>query len=546
MENLKSKSCLIYTRCSTEDQGKRTSHEYQKRECTSFAERNGMTILGYYSDTITGTSFDNRINLNMAYDFCRNNQVDFVIVYKMDRFGRDTGGAISTIGRFSDIGTEVNFSDEWVDYSDPTWPLTRNIKMGLAETESRKISDRTKDGIYQRKIEGYWPHAAVPVGYKRQVTDEKKMNGNYTSIVVIDEVKGPVVTMIFELYAAFSMNKADLFSLYGDDLEISRSAFYRMFDKPFYKGFYHCEKYKHYLPRIVKGRHEPLVSEAIWDAVQQRSLAETSDAKGKTWYHKDSPDDTDQYFLKGLIYCPRSSMKMTAGRNRGKLGKYYHYYSTPSGLGRVNIPVKLAHSVTTAAVTELVMKDEVFQALETKVRKLMKIKMNKIAGNLERLRLDQKSLITKKDKAMEDYFQGMLCASLYQEMANKLDTKAKRIGVEMNKLSYMQDRFETSMISSLHKLKDLRNIYAMVGNKYKYSILSAIFPDGFTIDKETRTLRTPGVNIYMKEMLRESVTYEVIKEDGSLNFASVASRVDEAQLFEIHFNLFVNAMKLVS
>ena len=144
-------SFLLYTRCSTEEQSKKgNSHEYQ----TEGIRRSGVVTVGklqevgVYSDTVTGTKFDNRGGeggLDAAYRLCerQRGKVAYLFVYRWDRFGRSVEHCFGAIRRFREVGVEVNCPDEWIDYTDPSWPLILSVKFGMAQSESMRISDRT-------------------------------------------------------------------------------------------------------------------------------------------------------------------------------------------------------------------------------------------------------------------------------------------------------------------------------------------------------------------------------------------------------------------
>lgn len=95
-----------------------------------------MKSLGIFSDTITGTTFEGRLELDKAFELCENmhGSVNYLLNYKMDRFGREVGEALTAVKRFRAIGVEVNFSDEWIDYTDPSHPIFLSLTFGMALT----------------------------------------------------------------------------------------------------------------------------------------------------------------------------------------------------------------------------------------------------------------------------------------------------------------------------------------------------------------------------------------------------------------------------
>lgn len=79
---------VIYARYSSDNQ-REESIEGQIRECTAFAEKNGVTILRHYIDRAFSAKTDNRPEFqNMVKDSGRR-LFDMVIVWKLDRFARN-------------------------------------------------------------------------------------------------------------------------------------------------------------------------------------------------------------------------------------------------------------------------------------------------------------------------------------------------------------------------------------------------------------------------------------------------------------------------
>ena len=84
------KNAIIYARYSSERQSEQ-SIEGQIRVCKDFAERNGLRIVGTYIDrAMTGTN-DHRAEFQrMLSDSDTTQEWEIVLVYALDRFGRNS------------------------------------------------------------------------------------------------------------------------------------------------------------------------------------------------------------------------------------------------------------------------------------------------------------------------------------------------------------------------------------------------------------------------------------------------------------------------
>ena len=79
---------VIYARYSSDNQ-REESIEGQIRECTAFAEKNGITILRHYIDRAFSAKTDNRPEFQNMIKDSGKKLFDMVIVWKLDRFARN-------------------------------------------------------------------------------------------------------------------------------------------------------------------------------------------------------------------------------------------------------------------------------------------------------------------------------------------------------------------------------------------------------------------------------------------------------------------------
>ena len=79
---------VIYARYSSDNQ-REESIEGQIRECTEFAEKNGMTVLRSYIDRAFSAKTDNRPEFQNMIKDSGKKLFDVVLVWKLDRFARN-------------------------------------------------------------------------------------------------------------------------------------------------------------------------------------------------------------------------------------------------------------------------------------------------------------------------------------------------------------------------------------------------------------------------------------------------------------------------
>ncbi len=79
---------VIYARSSSDHQ-REESIEGQIRECTAFAEKNGITLLHNYIDRAYSAKTDNRPAFQEMIKDSHKKMFDVILVWKLDRFARD-------------------------------------------------------------------------------------------------------------------------------------------------------------------------------------------------------------------------------------------------------------------------------------------------------------------------------------------------------------------------------------------------------------------------------------------------------------------------
>ena len=89
------KTAAIYCRVSTEDQEREgTSLQTQLEACRQYCQNKGYEVAYRYSEACSGLTLD-RPQLNELREIVRNEQIDVVVVYCLDRLSRNaTHGVI--------------------------------------------------------------------------------------------------------------------------------------------------------------------------------------------------------------------------------------------------------------------------------------------------------------------------------------------------------------------------------------------------------------------------------------------------------------------
>ena len=99
---------VIYARYSSDNQ-REASIEGQIRECTAFAEKNGITVLRHYIDRAISAKTDNRPEFQNMIKDGNKKLFDMIIVWKLDRFARNRYDSARYKAQLKKNGVKVGF-----------------------------------------------------------------------------------------------------------------------------------------------------------------------------------------------------------------------------------------------------------------------------------------------------------------------------------------------------------------------------------------------------------------------------------------------------
>lgn len=142
----------LYARCSTHDKGQDPA--LQLVPLREYCERRGFEIAGEYVDEGVSGSKDSRPQLNRLMDAARKRQVDLIIVWKLDRFGRSLKQLVVALEELQSLGVGfISYKDN-LDLTTPQGRLMFHIIGAMAEFERELIRERVKAGLENARRKG--------------------------------------------------------------------------------------------------------------------------------------------------------------------------------------------------------------------------------------------------------------------------------------------------------------------------------------------------------------------------------------------------------
>ena len=341
---MKRLNCYLYTRVSTSMQVEGFSLDAQREKLRKYAEYQEMHIAGEYSDEgKSGKNIGGRLEFQrMLSDIASGkDNIDYVLVFKLSRFGRNAADVLSSLQIMQDYGANLICVEDGIDSSKDSGKLMISVLSAVAEIERENILVQTMEGRKQKAREGKWNGGFAPYGYYLEKGELK-----------IAEDEAETIRIIFDKYintnmGAFGIAKylnqhgiakkprqngtLDTFSAHFIKLVIQnpiycgKIAFGRRKTEKINgtRNEYHIVKQDQY--PIYDGIHEAIVSVEDWELAQQKR--KKLGVKREKIYNLEH-----EHLLSGLLRCPVCGAAMYGNINRkkkpdGTIYKDHFYYA---------------------------------------------------------------------------------------------------------------------------------------------------------------------------------------------------------------------------
>ena len=139
----------LYARVSTQDQ----TLENQLPALRDYAAARGWEVVAEFTDEASGADLSRpgRAKLLAA---AKSREIDAVLVYRLDRFGRSTRDLVNTWAELDDLGIRFVSLTEQMDFGSPSGKVMFSVIAAMAEFERDLISERVKRGMATARKKG--------------------------------------------------------------------------------------------------------------------------------------------------------------------------------------------------------------------------------------------------------------------------------------------------------------------------------------------------------------------------------------------------------
>ncbi|RZJ64819.1 MAG: recombinase family protein [Flavobacterium sp.] len=474
----------LYIRVSTDEQAdKGFSQRDQEERLRSYCKTHSIEIGKVIFEDYSAKTFlrPEWTKLISELKKTKGKNCDYIIFTKWDRFTRNTMDGYNVINQLMGYGIIPMAIEQPLDLTIPEQKLMLAVYLSMPEVENDRRGLNVKYGMRRGRKEGRWMGMALP-GYKNRTRED---GSKYISL---NQPEAKHMKWCFETIAKDIYPTEHVWSLAKQKgLKCSRMSFWAAIRNPCYCGKIIVPKMGNEEELIVKGLHEPLISESLFNDVQ-----DVLEGRKKNQFIKQTTPK--QLPLRSFMICPECNRILTGSASKGR-SEYYYYYHCKRPC-QIRFKADEVNDYFDAVLRQFVPKP----GMAALYRDVVCDTYNNSNGAIQEERknfiqqiTDQNNRVTKsRELLLKDIIDGDEYRNLKVEAEKtigKLEAKLKDLN---EKIAHDLDVFGI-VDKAIENLKNIAELYKNADMEGKQFIIGSIFPKKFVFDGEID--RTAPMNL---------------------------------------------------
>ena len=472
------KRAVSYIRVSTREQAQRGGSEEgfslpaQREANKRKAQSMGALVVKEFADRGESARSANRPELQKMLAYLKKDGgIDYVIVHKLDRLARNRADDVEINRAFEEAGVRLVSTSENIDQT-PGGMLLHGIMSSIAEFYSRNLANEVIKGMGEKARNG-GTLGKAPLGYVNvRARDE---NGREVRTVALDEERAPLVRLAFSEYATGNWTVSQLAKhLAGLGLDvpatpskparpITKGRLHTLLRHPYYKGVVQFQGVEY------AGKHEPLVDEETWQAVQAVLGSHRSGERERMHNHS----------LKSTVVCGQCGSRLLVQNTKNGKGVLYPYFICARRQRLHDCSFKaVLIEVVEAQMQEVYRRLHVSEADRQEIERYLLAELARIEGekdrNVRSLTVRRTNLEDERRRLLQAHYGGAVPLELLKEEQDRLgrelaeiqrqldayqaDAKLVRAHVEQA-LDLLEDCYRLYMAAPDHLRKQLNQVF---------------------------------------------------------------------------------------
>lgn len=408
---------VIYARYSAGPGQTDQSIEGQLRDCYDYASKHDITIIDTYIDKhISGKDFEKRSEFNRLIRDCEKRQFSVVLVWKVDRFGRNREEIALNKVKMKKSGVKLLYAKESIP-DGPEGIILESLLEGMAEYYSAELSQKIKRGIRESMLKGRAIGSNPMLGYN--IVDKK---------YVVDPLTAPIVREIFERYASGENAQEIYIDLNSRGIRTAKGELFKR------NTLYYTLRNEKY---IGTSRHgdivlhdviEPIIEPALFQKVQERL---SLNSRNRSRSRSTAPQE---YLLTGKLYCGYCQRPVIGESGTSHTGAVYYYYKCSSRKNRgvkcekKTVRKEYLEDFVIKTTIENVLQDDLIRFLAKKVVEIQKSDASTL--RLESLQRQLKSIQKSLSNLLKAVEAGIITETTKERMV-ELENRKEEIKIDI-------------------------------------------------------------------------------------------------------------------
>lgn len=478
---------VMYTRVSGKGQfDKNESLETQRKSIEEYALRNNLIIVSAFGDTYESAKTDARKEFQRMLNFVKasKGKISSILVYKMTRFSRTGGKAISIADELREKhGVHIKAVTEPIDTSNANGVLFHDMQLLFGRWDNEQRKQVAMAGMKAKFEKGIWV-VKPPQGY-----DIVRSNGERKIVLNAD---GKKIKKAWDLKIQGYKNEEIILKLQALGVKMYKQQLHKIFINPFY-----CGLVAHGMlnGKVVEGIHEKMITKEVFMKVNEIVSSSTK-------YGVPHKMEDINIPLKVFVKCSDCDQPFTGYIVKKK--NLYYYKCRTNGC-KCNKSAKFMHELFANDIEKYQIKEDLEEAIKIELestyyeenkgnaenQKILKSRLVELNKNIETL--EEKHFI--KEEMSKETYDRLLAK--YRVEFNKIQKEMDDSAVSISNLKEMLN--ETSILC-----RNLRKLWQEGTVSLKERLQKLIFPSGLVYDKKNEVFRTPDINFIIAEIARHT------------------------------------------
>lgn len=323
---------ILVNRVSDQHQLEGYSLAEQEREGRKYAECKGLQIAKVFSFQESASKANQRKTFDEIRSFITSQTAKketciAIVAEKHDRLYRNHLNKAQFQIFLEEGRIEIHLYKEGkmlTKDSPPSEFLVDDVMTSVNQYASRNIGREAKKGMLGKAREGWFPHKA-PFGYKNVHPEQREDKNRRRSIIEPTPWGEKLIPRMFELRASGHSLRMVHQKVLEEGLVPSQSVrkFYDSLVEKILKNSFYMGEFV-WAGEKFQGKHRPLVSKRVWDAVQNSFISKAS----PTFRLRKRPGGALSGFMKCSCGCV-----VTYDPKDKPSGRHYDYYRCANGKG---------------------------------------------------------------------------------------------------------------------------------------------------------------------------------------------------------------------